>query len=345
MNHALKRRSNVSLQDLIEMTEEVTDEHVWQQINASWRAQTRLSLRSNVENWTQILQQSLTEFAADKLTEQLAIAIEEKYSILTEGDSIFVVDSKAQKLAIDANKPSCECGFTANFGLACRHVLTVWNKRVAAESSAFNALTLMCIEKAHPRWTHDALERALNAAPTSDDSPVIRHHINVRMRGHEHVPQTQKMQQVAVCAEAAKLMSFANKDVLHSTLALRLIRELNARLDIEIQHELERVAQSANESTALRSNNESAPESVLITGAAPITGSAPPASGSAPVDPANPAPAPVPMNESAPSAPAPVHSDPPKKGSKRTNDRKQGSNKKSKLSAKQRLRNAIECDD
>ena len=167
MNNAVKRRKHVSLKALIEMTNRVASNHMFDQLRSFDHA-SRIPLHSNINLWTDVLRSTLSEFSAKALTGQLKAAMKHRWSLDEDG----LMRTENQQVSVNLLDHSCTCGYVNQHGLTCRHLMA---SMMASEpvvrcedgtiappsSSVMRELAAMCMRTAHPRWSHAAVLRVI----------------------------------------------------------------------------------------------------------------------------------------------------------------------------------------
>ena len=163
MNHAMKPTPKaLTLSELIKMTERVSNRHALKQLKAIDRARNTKKLQQNVDDWTDILQSKLSIFAAELLTEQMALSRKNDYQPVNGIDG--AITNSRNALGVDLAKKTCLCGFTKQYGLLCRHIMSLLDEEMKQsteknESARRESIAQACLSHAHARWHHEALFR------------------------------------------------------------------------------------------------------------------------------------------------------------------------------------------
>ena len=158
MNNVVKERSYVELIDLVQMTERVSCNQSLAQIDESWRSQMRIPIATGLDDWHQVLRQTLTAWAASELTKQLELAQAYNYAMVPDQVQPFLIrvrNTKGQTLTVNINTMTCSCGFIQSRGLLCRHLLATCRGKFAMKK-----LAEVAVARSIPRWHHKTIESA-----------------------------------------------------------------------------------------------------------------------------------------------------------------------------------------
>jgi hypothetical protein len=261
MNHAVKRRNHVTLLELFNMTTQVVENHIFEQMKSLEQAQ-RIPLRDdpNYRSWNAILRASLTLYAGEMLTEQLQLAQEFGFST-----------SKKERVT-DLELMQCSCCFVDQQGMMCRHLMLEWLYAHKARESTCpprseltaqdlftqtmkDALATACVAHSDRRWTHAAVLRVIGEVDVrSHQYESDNHHEFISTRPAAPIPESNTMRHLALDALLARMKKFACKDELASRIFLT---ECSAMLDtLETKYTEARTIDDADQSNQLTLKSE-----------------------------------------------------------------------------------------
>lgn len=217
MNNVVKERSFVELDDLMQMTQDVSETQLIVQLDESWKAQARTPLGTGLDQWYRILRTSLTMFATNELTMQLNLAKTKKYAFVSNQQKPYlytVRNSKGRDFTVNVNEMTCTCGWISSRRLTCRHVLVTCQDRLPIPK-----LAEVVVGRAHPRWLHSTLQQALGLKDLQANvEPAVHEQVETERR--LHLPSTNNMMQIAVKDEVQAIVEFARKSAMNARYAL-----------------------------------------------------------------------------------------------------------------------------
>ena len=231
MNNVVKdsgERSYVELIDLMQMTENISQTHLAEQIDESWSSQMRMPIATGLDEWHQTLRKSITAWAANQLSTQLKLAIDTNYLMVADPFRpyrIHVRNTKRYNIDVDTSAMACTCGFAASRGLLCRHLLACCRNRFTMQT-----LAELAIQRANRRWFHETIASAFGITQSSNSTSAPARHERVVKQTALYLPHTHNMLQLMVKEQLDRIGAFARKNVTNARYALLCLQRWTPEL-------------------------------------------------------------------------------------------------------------------
>jgi hypothetical protein len=240
MNNAVKRRRHVTMTELIQMTNRVASNHMFDQLR-SLNDASRIPLNNNIALWTNVLRSVLSAYASEELTEQLKAALKYRWTLDDNG----MMQTNNQELSVSLSLHSCSCGYVKQHGLTCRHLMALQmlnepvvigddGKVAAPSNNMMQQLANLCMNAAHRRWTHEAVSRVIDdevelRAGTDENNaheanPFGQDDLDILVnRPPTHVPTSEVMRKLEFEDLVGRLRRFEMRDKVASELSIIIL--------------------------------------------------------------------------------------------------------------------------
>jgi hypothetical protein len=288
MNHAIKRRNHVSLAELFLMSDRVVNNHIFEQMKAVEQSH-RIPLREdpNYSSWNASLRLSLTLYSVGLLTEQLKLA--DRFA------REFGLDGSNKERVVDLDSMTCSCGFVAQQGLMCRHLMIAWLVQHKSQQSnglltvdelftdqLKNELAATCIKNASSRWrldvalhvigeesveqsVEDCIETAMKSSGEPSDTnhrEATGHHEIIDQKPEYALPGSKLMKTLELKTILARLENYASKDDIALDVVITKANELFEQLDGAYVHQSRALREKSKQRTSSQLSDSALPRSV-----------------------------------------------------------------------------------